>query len=64
MDREVPSAGVRSADKRIPEWVTRELVTKTIDVWQPYYEHELTEADAVEILTTVGQIIDAVDFDA
>ena len=37
---------------RLP-WITDELIEQTIDVWQPYYEEELTEEDAVEILRNV-----------
>lgn len=42
-----------------PEWVTAELITDTIVAWQPYYADELTPADALEILLTVGRLFES-----
>ncbi|VAX38662.1 hypothetical protein MNBD_PLANCTO02-3401 [hydrothermal vent metagenome] len=37
-----------------PEWVTLELLNKTIQVWQPYYATDLKPEDALEIILNVG----------
>jgi len=42
-----------------PSWVTKELIAKTIRVWQPYYKEKLTEEDALEMLINVGQVFNA-----
>jgi len=39
-----------------PDWITPELIEETVDVWSPYYPNQSTEADAVEILRTVGML--------
>lgn len=41
-----------------PTWVTPELVEETLQTWQPYYNQELSEADAIEILQSVGRLFD------
>ena len=41
-----------------PAWITPELITVTLDTWQPYYPECLTVTDAVEILHTVGRLLD------
>lgn len=41
-----------------PAWVTPELLDQTIRVWQPYYEHTLTAADALEMMLNVGHLFD------
>ena len=41
-----------------PPWITPELVQDTIDTWQPYYADDLTIVDALEILMSVGNLID------
>lgn len=44
---------------RLPDWVTRDLLEETIAVWQPYYNGCLTDRDAIEILTSIGLLMDA-----
>jgi len=39
-----------------PIWITEELVEKTLEVWQPFYEKELIVADAIAMIMGVGQI--------
>jgi len=62
---EKPS-GKRPAETRLerfagkPVWITPELVEETLQTWQPYYNQELSECDAVEILQSVARLIDAV----
>ena len=41
-----------------PAWVTPELLNQTLRVWQPYYQHTLTAADALEMMLNVGQLFD------
>ena len=41
-----------------PSWVTPELLEHTIRVWQPYYQTQLIPADALEIILSVGQLVD------
>jgi hypothetical protein len=43
-----------------PAWITPELVEDTLQTWQPHYNQELSETDAVEILQSVARLIDAV----
>jgi len=45
----------------IPKWITPELVEDTIEVFRPYYEEELTEESAVEIIMNVGRLADALE---
>lgn len=39
-------------------WITPELIEETLQTWQPYYNEPLSEADAVEILQSVGRLLD------
>lgn len=41
-----------------PAWITPELLADTLRTWQPYYDHPLTETEALEILLTVRQLAD------
>ena len=43
----------------LPDWITPELITETIAIWQPRYSKRLTDQEAIEILRTVGQLFDA-----
>lgn len=44
-----------------PTWITADLIRDTVDVWQPYYDRELTADDAVEILQNVAHMFDALE---
>ena len=46
---------------RNPRWVTEELIADTISTWQPYYATRLTDDDALEILRSVGDLIDVLE---
>ena len=46
-----------------PAWITPELIAETLETWQPYYAESLTTADAVEILCTVGGLLDGLGED-
>jgi hypothetical protein len=49
-----------TAARNIPgaAWITEAAVEDTIAVWAPYYGGKLTEAEAVEILMNVKNLID------
>jgi len=42
-----------------PDWITAELVEKTIRTWQPYYATILTPEEAVTMIQTVGRLYQA-----
>ena len=42
----------------LPDWVSDELLQKTMEIWQPYYQNELTREDAIAIINNVGGVID------
>jgi len=39
-----------------PDWITGELIEKTIRVWQPYYQATLTPEEAVTMILNVGRL--------
>ena len=39
-----------------PAWITPELIDRTIEVWQPYYEKVLTPEEAVTMIQSVGRL--------
>jgi hypothetical protein len=41
-----------------PAWVTPELITDTLRVWQPYYDIPLTADDALDMIVHVWQLFD------
>lgn len=41
-----------------PDWVTSELLTKTLAVWQPYYQKVLTVDDALGMILDVANLCD------
>ncbi len=40
-----------------PNWVTVELIKKTIKTWQPYYATPLKPDDALEMILNVGNLM-------
>lgn len=42
----------------LPEWITPELIEKTLEVWQPHYSDPLTAADAAYIIFNVGRLVE------
>ncbi|HBE69144.1 MAG TPA: hypothetical protein DDW52_13420 [Planctomycetaceae bacterium] len=48
----------RQSRSDLPDWVSDELLQKTIEVWQPYYGSQLTHDDAIAIIKNVGGVID------
>lgn len=41
-----------------PSWITPELIRRTLGVWQKRSPMPLSEADALDILVTVGHLAD------
>lgn len=39
-----------------PEWITPELIRRTLQVWQPYYAQRLTPEDAVTMIRSAGEL--------
>ena len=42
----------------MPDWLSAELISETLDVWQPRYRRTLTSDDAIEILLNVAALAD------
>jgi hypothetical protein len=42
-----------------PDWITAELIEKTILAWQPYYEAVVTPEEAVTMIMNAGRLIQA-----
>ena len=43
-----------------PKWVTAELMLETCQTWQPYYNAPLTADDVLEIIRSIGQLVDLI----
>jgi hypothetical protein len=39
-----------------PDWITGELIEKTIRVWQPFYREVVTPEEAVTMILNVGRL--------
>lgn len=57
-DRANDSAAEVAAQFVVPEWVTDELIQKTLEVWQPHYRDPLTAEDAAYIILSVGRLFE------
>jgi hypothetical protein len=44
-----------------PTWITPALIASTLDVWQPHFAKPLTTADAIDILSDVGRLMDILE---
>ncbi|GIW76477.1 MAG: hypothetical protein KatS3mg104_1540 [Phycisphaerae bacterium] len=53
-----PQSYMPASESVCPDWITPELVQRTLSVWQKRSLTRLTEADAIEILRTVGRLAD------
>lgn len=53
---EQPESRLVGVPAGAPSWITSELIAKTISVWQRFYRHRLTAAEAVEMLISVGNL--------
>lgn len=56
-----PDCPIREGAKSIvpagtPDWITGELIEKTIRVWQPYYQATLTPEEAATMILNVGRL--------
>ena len=47
-------------DLCLPDWLSAELISQTLEVWQPRYRRTLTPDDAIEILLNVAALLDVV----
>lgn len=43
-----------------PPWITTDLITQTLRVWQPLSPRHLAEEDAVAILLNIGHLFEVV----
>lgn len=41
-----------------PDWITHELIERTIAVWQPFYEEVITPEEAATMIAGVGRLFD------
>ena len=42
-----------------PAWISDALLAETIDVWTEAYERPVSEVEAIDILTNVGRLAEA-----
>ncbi|HWB14089.1 MAG TPA: hypothetical protein VG826_32990 [Pirellulales bacterium] len=52
-------AGPAGVPAGTPDWITPELIGRTIEVWQPFYRTVLTPEEAVTMILNVGRLYDA-----
>lgn len=45
-------------ERCVPDWLSAELISLTLEVWQPRYRRTLTCDDAIEILLNVAALAD------
>ncbi|MBW8841135.1 MAG: hypothetical protein JF608_04865 [Sphingomonadales bacterium] len=43
--------------RQVKRRYSRQLIDETIEVWQPYYEKKLTDADACEIIENMSLFV-------
>jgi hypothetical protein len=43
-----------------PNWITPELIARTLQVWRERWPSPMTEADAIDILVTVGRLAEVI----
>lgn len=48
------------SQRSMPNWVSAELISQTLEVWQPRYRRTLTADDAIEILLNVAALLDVI----
>lgn len=56
-DRPTPQASALALPAGTATWITPELVTLTLKVWQPFYRERLSAKDAVAMLAAVGRLL-------
>ena len=42
----------------LPGWIDQALIEKTRSTWEPIYKRELTNSELLEILLSVGRLIE------
>jgi hypothetical protein len=59
----VKSAG--GADEELlvamPRWITPELITETIRVWQPRCDRPITREEAVQLILQVSRLLEVLE---
>ena len=50
---------VQRALRGAPGWITEELIEHTLRIWQPFYDYQLIPEDALEMITNIGQMFEA-----
>ncbi len=58
-DCKVAEDAARIIPAGTPDWITAELIEKTIRVWQPYYQAVITPEEAVTMIQNVGRLYEA-----
>jgi hypothetical protein len=53
------AAGTGILPAGTPDWITPELVEKTIRVWQPYYDTVLTPEEAITMIQSASRLFEA-----
>ncbi len=54
----------QSPHENAPDWITPELVQKTLETWQPYYSYQLTYRDAIAMIQHVGSLLEVLSREA
>jgi len=44
----------------LPVWISEQVIAETKEVWSPKYGHALTTEEALEILLSMGRLLDAI----
>jgi len=45
-------------NQRLPAWITAELQAEAREVFQPYYEQDLTPGDILDLLQNLGGVFE------
>jgi hypothetical protein len=48
----------------LPAWITPALIEQARLAWQPYYGRLLSEAEAIDVLLSMGALCDVLFFDS
>lgn len=54
------SSSSPSAHPPLPDWISSDLLEETKSVWRAEYGAELTAADAVDLLQTIGGVFEII----
>jgi hypothetical protein len=51
-----PETASAISPSEMPRWITEELITETIRVWQPRYGKPISTDEALQIILSVGRL--------